>query len=211
MKPAAFTYPTTGPDAARLPDGSPRPVDPGTGKPLMSELEASWHGHVSGMAAKADAERRGDRGATAALLDGAVAGQEVIAGFALQPLSVGIFELLSMIRSPHASEQGGSVNLMDLARTVLIFAHPEHSWICLREGGDRTAFEAEARRVAFRLTAPVLRQVNAFIEREMSEFFSAEATEKKPPSPVTNPAPTPMPSPASPVPAPAPPAAGCPP
>jgi len=60
--------PTTGPDPARLPDGSPRPIDPATGLPLMTEREANWHAHFSAMGARTQAEARGsDPAATAAV------------------------------------------------------------------------------------------------------------------------------------------------
>ncbi len=194
-------HPLTGPDPERLPNGAPRPVDPATGKPLMSRREANWHAHVSGMAEREAAEAGGDPAAIAALCHGAAQadGGPFIAGLTLRPLTIGTLEALHLAGSVYAAENPAGrpmiVTLRELTRTVLCFARPE--WVYERlSAGAATEVDAEAVRIGFSMTKGVMEEANAWIEAQMREFFGLGDAEKKP-SPAVPPLP-PAPPPAPP-------------
>lgn len=187
------TYPMSGPDMDRLPDGSPRPIDPVTGRPLMSEEERNWHAHVSGVAARQDADRS-DPAAATLLSAGAVPADQAreIGGLMLRPMTIGHFLALEKVGSNYASESGGAIAMLDVAIAALIFEQPEACWEILQRGeGGRSELEAKAAALAFKLTADVLAQVNAFIEAEMAAFSGEATAEKKPASAETSTPPPP--------------------
>lgn len=185
------TLPLDGPDPTRLPDGSPRPVHPGSGKPVMTEREANWHAHVSGLAERQEVERRDP--AAEPLLDAGTRPQatpEIIGGIELWPMSIGHFLALEKLGSAYASQDGGALGILDVALAALVFHRPEWCWETLQAGG-RHQLDAEASRLAFKLTAPVLREINAFIESEMAEFADKEGHPEKKSRPTEEPPPSP--------------------
>lgn len=194
-------YPLSGPNLDFLPDGTPRPRT-ADGQPLMTQAEANWHSHVSGVAARETAQAGGaDPVACSALLSGAamiMEGTIDVAGIPMQPLSIGTFLCLERLGSAYAVEnatgQPLAIGQMDIARAALVFQRPDWCYLML-EAGDLAAIQKEAVKLSFRMTAPVLREVNAFINAQMAEFFDAPTTEKKSSSP------SPEPSPESPEPA----------
>lgn len=195
------TLPLSGPDMARLADGSPRPIDPASGKPLMTIEEANWHSHVSGMAARQQSDAS-DPAASALLSAGRVPADQPreIGGLKLWPMSIGHFLALEKVGSAYASENGGAMSMLDVALAALIFEQPEESWALLDQGASGKAeLTARASKLAFRLTAPVLAEVNDFIAAEMAAFNGEATPEKKPPSDETpQPPPAESPAPAAP-------------
>jgi len=195
-------FPMTGPDKATLPDGTPRPIDKATGKPIMTQAEANWHAHVSGMAAREQAEKSGDPVAKSAIFDGAASytiAKVGVGGTPLLPLTLGTFEVLQMVDSAHARENpdGKSmrVTLKEMALSALIFARPDWCYVCLKDASRKDEVDDAVMQFAFHLDAPTLREVNAFIEEEMREFFGEGASAKKPDS--ADSPPVPVESPAS--------------
>lgn len=206
MNPA---FPLTGPDPAFLPNGEPRPVCPQTGKPLMTQLEANWHSHVSGVAAREHATQAGgDPRVNSALLTGAAQSAQPyldVAGLPMLPLSVGTFLTLEKLGSVYAAENPTgtqmAVKQLDIAMAALVFQNPEWCYQLL-DAGRMDELKAAAISLSFKMTAPVLTAVNDFINRQMAEFFGEATAEKKSSSP--EPSPTSPASPPSPAPAEAP-------
>lgn len=195
------TLPLSGPDMARLADGSPRPIDPVSGKPLMTIEEANWHGHVSGMAARQQSDAS-DPAASALLSAGRTPADQPreIGGLMLWPMSIGHFLALEKVGSAYAAEEGGGLSMLDVAMAALIFEQPEESWALLDQGEHgKATLKAKAAKLAFKLTAPVLAEVNEFIAAEMAAFNGEATPEKKQCSDETPPPPPPeSPAPAAP-------------
>ncbi len=195
-------FPLTGPDPAFLPNGQPRPVCPQTGLPLMTQMEANWHSHVSGVAAREQAlAAAGDPAATSSMVIGAAwarADMLDVAGIPMRPLSIGTFLALEKLGSVYAAENAdGSpmvVKQLDIALAALVFQRPEWAYELL-EAGQIAELKRAAVELSFSMTAPVLNAVNVFINGQMQEFFGEATPEKKSNSPESEPSPAPPPSP----------------
>lgn len=178
-------FPLDGPNTERLPDGSLRPIDKASGRPLMSETEANWHAHVSGMEARRLAEAGGSSTAFRDLVSSAaaIATGPRVGELTLQPLNLGILEVLTMLGSayaqPNPERVSIAVSLREVTRSALAFAKPE--WVFDRlSAGDRAAIDAAVSSLSFAIDKPALKRINDWIEHQMHDFFSEEAEGKKP-------------------------------
>lgn len=172
-----------------------RPLDPASGRPLMSALEAGIHVNAAGLRAEEEARRSGGEPAAKSAL-GRAAAREVapvtIAGVPLKPLTAGTLWALELLGSHYVapSRPDGAPHALSSEEVLLAavcFMSPEETFLALDSAqDDPEAMEAavdslrlQARRLAFRVTIPDLRALHDFIDREV---LSADSAGEAPPA-----------------------------
>jgi hypothetical protein len=165
-------------------------------KPEMCAQEASWHQHMAGMRASAEARKQGSNPAATAALATATAGPVRIGRFTLHPASEGtVWTLKRLAREfaawadvlgmPSAPEGGelGSRELLELGLSTLAFADARGTWQRL-ELGQLEQIIVEAECLMFDTPVAELRQLEQHFQKQMQAIRDltpdAEPAPKKP-------------------------------
>jgi len=166
-------------------------------KPEMSAREASWHVHLAGMRASAEAKKKGGNIDAIEALASATAGPRMIAGMPIYPATEGtVFTLRRIAREFNAWADGiempragagqpnGHRELLELGLSTLTFMDSLAVWTALdAEGIEPLIVRAET--LIFRVEIEIQRQLEDHFTREMARISelsgSDEGTpEKKP-------------------------------
>lgn len=118
-----------------------------TEKPQMSAQEASWHEHLAGMRAKAEARKSGADPAAIYAVASSTAGTRIVAGYELKPANQGTVWTLQRVAKEFAewannigmpeqgsAEEPGTRQMLELGLTTLVFADPKGCWLAMDAG-----------------------------------------------------------------------------
>lgn len=163
-----------------------------TEKPQMSEQEASWHEHLAGMRAKAEARQSGaDPLAMEAVATGCM-GPVQVGRFTLRPASAGTRHTLRRIALEFVSwanalgipkaadhEPNGYREIIELGLSTLVFGDPLQTMIRLELGKlEELVLEAEA--IMFDTPLEIQEQLERHFEKEMRRIKDLTRSEPEP-------------------------------
>jgi hypothetical protein len=148
-------------------------------KPEMSQQEASWHEHLSGMRAGEAARKQGSNPHATEALASATAGPVVIGGYTLHPASEGTIWTLKRlarefaewadgigIKAAAEGEENGTRELLELGLSTLVFCDAKRCWHDL-EDGNLEGLIKEAEDLMWETPVAVTKRLEAHFQRQM--------------------------------------------